>query len=135
MATLKYSRQREAIKNYLVGRVDHPTAYMVYTAIRKIYPNISLGTVYRNLTLLADQGEIIKISCGETSDRFDARTENHCHIICEHCGGVSDLWGIDTNLIDQMADKSYEGDVYGHQLYFYGKCKHCKDREKSQKSY
>ncbi len=135
MATLKYSRQREAIKNYLVGRVDHPTADMVYTAIRKIYPNISLGTVYRNLTLLADQGEIIKISCGETSDRFDARTENHCHIICEQCGGVSDLWGIDTNLIDQMADKSYEGDVYGHQLYFYGKCKHCKDREKSQKSY
>ena len=135
MATLKYSWQREAIKNYLVGRVDHPTADMVYTAIRKIYPNISLGTVYRNLTLLADQGEIIKISCGETSDRFDARTENHCHIICEQCGGVSDLWGIDTNLIDQMADKSYEGDVYGHQLYFYGKCKHCKDREKSQKSY
>ena len=66
VAALKYSRQREAIKNYLTGREDHPTADMVYTAIRKIYPNISLGTVYRNLTLLADQGEIMKISCGES---------------------------------------------------------------------
>lgn len=134
MATLKYSRQREAIKNYLVGRVDHPTADMVYTAIRKVYPNISLGTVYRNLTLLADQGEIIKISCGENSDRFDARTEDHCHIICEKCGQVGDLWGIDTELLDRMADKNYEGDVLGHQLYFYGECKKCKDEEKIKKS-
>ena len=66
MAALKYSRQREAIKNYLEGRTDHPTADMVYMAIREIYPNISLGTVYRNLTLLAKQGEISKISCGAT---------------------------------------------------------------------
>ena len=55
MAVLKYSRQREAIKTYLEGRTDHPTADMVYTAIREIYPNISLGTVYRNLTLLAQR--------------------------------------------------------------------------------
>lgn len=131
VAALKYSRQREAIKNYLTGREDHPTADMVYTAIRKIYPNISLGTVYRNLTLLADQGEIMKISCGETSDRFDARTEDHCHIICQECGRVGDLWGIDAELIDRMADKNYEGDVCGHQIYFFGKCKQCKDKEKS----
>ena len=83
MAALKYSRQREAIKNYLEGRKDHPTADMVYTAIREVYPNISLGTVYRNLTLLAKQGEISKISCGETSDRFDIRTDPHYHFICE----------------------------------------------------
>ena len=91
MATLKYSRQREAIKSYLVSRHDHPTADMVYTAIRKIYPNISLGTVYRNLTLLEEQGDIIKISCGENSDRFDGRTDPHYHIICRECGCVEDL--------------------------------------------
>lgn len=58
----KFSRQRESIKNNLMGRTDHPTAETVYSDIRQEYPNISLGTVYRNLSLLADLGEIQKIS-------------------------------------------------------------------------
>lgn len=129
MATLKYSRQREAIKNYLVGRTDHPTADMVYTAIREVYPNISLGTVYRNLTLLAQQGEIMKISCGESSDRFDARTTAHYHFICEECGNVEDLMDLDSKMINLMGDKACDGEIHGHQLYFYGKCKCCKDKK------
>ena len=52
MAVLRYSKQRESIKNYLCGREDHPTADMIYTSIREEYPNISLGTIYRNLSLL-----------------------------------------------------------------------------------
>ena len=58
MATLKYSRQRESIKEFLMTRKDHPTADVVYENVKKIYPNISLGTVYRNLSLLSDLGEI-----------------------------------------------------------------------------
>lgn len=126
MANLKYSRQREAIKNYLVGRTDHPTADMVYTAIREVYPNISLGTVYRNLTLLAQQGEILKISCGENSDRFDARTAAHYHFICEKCGCVDDIMDLTPEVINAMGQKNYEGEIRGHQLYFFGKCKRCK---------
>ncbi|MDD6232361.1 Fur family transcriptional regulator [Frisingicoccus sp.] len=129
MATLKYSRQREAIKNYLYGRTDHPTADMVYTAIREVYPNISLGTVYRNLTLLAKQGEITKISCGESSDRFDARTDAHYHFICEKCGRVDDLMNLDVSIIDQMARKGFDGEIYGHQLYFFGICSQCKENK------
>ena len=64
MAALKYSRQREAIKSYLCGREDHPTADMIYTSIRGDFPNISLGTVYRNLSLLVELGEIRKITNG-----------------------------------------------------------------------
>ena len=56
MSTLKYSRQRESIKVCLQGRKDHPTADMVYTDVRKEFPNISLGTVYRNLSLLSELG-------------------------------------------------------------------------------
>ena len=56
MATLKYSRQRESIKEFLMTRKDHPTADVVYENVKKIYPNISLGTVYRNLSLLSDAG-------------------------------------------------------------------------------
>ena len=62
MATLKYSRQRESIKEFLMTRKDHPTADVVYENVKKIYPNISLGTVYRNLSLLSDLGEIQKLS-------------------------------------------------------------------------
>ena len=62
MAALKYSRQRESIKEFLMTRKDHPTADVVYENVRKIYPNISLGTVYRNLSLLSELGEIQKLS-------------------------------------------------------------------------
>ena len=58
---LKYSRQREAIKSFLMTRYDHPTAETVYLNIKEEFPNISLGTVYRNLSLLSDIGEIQKL--------------------------------------------------------------------------
>ena len=61
---IKYSRQRESIVNFLASRTDHPTAETIYQNIKKEFPNISLGTVYRNLSLLEEIGEIIKISTG-----------------------------------------------------------------------
>ena len=67
---LKYSKQRESIKNFLVTRYDHPTAETVYLNIRKEFPNISLGTVYRNLSLLTELGEVIKISFPRGLDRI-----------------------------------------------------------------
>ena len=92
MATLKYSRQRESIKEFLTGRTDHPTADFVYENMKQIYPNISLGTVYRNLSLLADLGEIQKLSSFGGADRFDARTAPHCHFMCTRCGRVMDVF-------------------------------------------
>ena len=88
---LKYSRQREAIKRFLMTRTDHPTADTVYVNIKKEFPNISLGTVYRNLSLLASIGEICKISCGDNSDHFDPNTKPHYHFYCRHCGSVQDI--------------------------------------------
>ncbi len=81
MAALKYSRQRESIKEFLRSRTDHPTADTVYENLRQIYPNISLGTVYRNLSLLSDIGEIRKLT------NFEARIatmegSHHTHISC-----------------------------------------------------
>ena len=81
MKTLKYSRQRESIKANLMSRRDHPTADALYASIREEFPNISLGTVYRNLNLLADIGEAIKITTPDGGDRFDARTNPHYHSI------------------------------------------------------
>ena len=70
MKALKFSRQRESIRECLKNRKDHPTADAVYVTISKEYPKISLGTVYRNLKLLADMGEIQRFSSGDGSEHF-----------------------------------------------------------------
>ena len=88
---VKYSRQRQLIHSFLMTRKDHPTADIVYQNVRQEYPNISLGTVYRNLTLLADRGEILRLQVGDGVDHFDADTSRHCHFVCSDCGGVTDL--------------------------------------------
>ena len=79
MKILKYSRQRESIKASLMNRKDHPTADAVYASIREEFPNISLGTVYRNLNLLVELGEVQKLTFGDGKDHFDADTSLHYH--------------------------------------------------------
>ena len=87
----KYSFQREQIRKDLINRTDHPTADMVYESVRKEIPNISLGTVYRNLHFLADHNELKVIHAGDGKEHFDARTTNHSHFVCDECGSVIDL--------------------------------------------
>lgn len=91
MTALKYSRQRESIKDYLMHTNAHPTADMVYLHVKEQFPNISLGTVYRNLNLLSDMGEIIKIPTPDGADRFDGRTVPHYHFFCTECGCMKDM--------------------------------------------
>lgn len=124
---LKYSRQREMIKEFLITRKDHPTADLVYSNIRQEYPNISLGTVYRNLTLLADLGEIKRIRVGDGIDHFDADTSPHYHFICNDCGAVIDLEMDSIDNIMDVANKNFNGNIQGHFTYFYGKCPKCKE--------
>ena len=125
MAILKYSRQRESIKNYLYGREDHPTADMVYMDVRETFPNISLGTVYRNLQLLTDLGEIQKLNVGDGVDHFDAKTFPHYHFICKECGSVIDLQMENIDTIKDIAGVNFDGQIAGHITYFYGICGNC----------
>ena len=127
---LKYSKQRESIKNFLVTRYDHPTAETVYLNIRKEFPNISLGTVYRNLNLLAEIGEIQKLSPGIGPDRFDGNPAPHYHFICRHCGCVMDLTVSGLDHINILAGQDFDGEIEGHITYFYGACPSCKASEK-----
>lgn len=85
------SQQRQAILDNVLKRCDHPSADMIYEDVRKLYPNISLGTVYRNLTQLAENGYILRISDCER-DRFDKTLEPHVHFICDRCDGVEDVF-------------------------------------------
>lgn len=132
MPALKHSRQRESIKEFLMGRTDHPTADTVYENVKLIYPKISLGTVYRNLSLLSDLGEIRKLSSFGGSDRFDGRTEQHCHFMCTKCGKVIDM---DTQGSDQflenVAEHFTEGKISEYSARFFGICESCLSKEKS----
>ena len=103
MKILKYSRQRESIKASLMNRKDHPTADAVYASIREEFPNISLGTVYRNLNLLVELGEVQKLTFGDGKDHFDADTSLHYHFVCRSCGAVIDLPMEPLSAIDQKA--------------------------------
>lgn len=125
MKTLKYSRQRESIKECLMNRHDHPTADTLYMSIRDTYPNISLGTVYRNLNLLVELGEIRKLCCGSGPDRFDADTHPHYHFICRECGEVQDLPMETSKHLAEAAQAHCCGRIDSHITYFYGVCEAC----------
>ncbi|HKL99537.1 MAG TPA: transcriptional repressor [Mobilitalea sp.] len=125
MAVTKFSRQRVAIKEYLIQTKEHPTADSVYMSIREVYPNISLGTVYRNLSLLVEQGEILKINCRDGSDRFDGNPVPHNHFICNDCGRVIDLMMESIDHINAIANTGFDGRVDGHVTFFFGVCPIC----------
>lgn len=128
MSNLKYSRQRESIKQQLMHRKDHPTADMVYTEIRKDFPNISLGTVYRNLSLLSELGEIKRLITGDGPDRFDADTSMHNHFICRKCHAVLDLDMEDISGIREQAEKNFDGLIESYSVNFYGVCGECRSK-------
>ncbi len=125
MATLKYSRQRESIKDFLMTRHDHPTADVVYENMKLIYPHISLGTVYRNLSLLADIGEIKKLASFDGADRFDGRTDRHCHFMCTKCHCIVDMDTLDFDHILGDANSSFKGEITDCTARFFGVCENC----------
>ncbi len=100
---LKHSKQRNAILTNLRSRYDHPNADMIFASIREEIPTISLGTVYRNLALLAEMGEILKIGpSADGKERYDGHTHPHSHFFCEICGEIYDIGEIfDTRHIEE----------------------------------
>ena len=122
---IKYSRQRDAIRQNLMGRHDHPTAETVYLDIKADFPNISLGTVYRNLSLLAELGEIQKIIAVNGPDRFDGNPRPHCHFHCNGCGKVLDIPFESQDKLNEYAAKNFPGIIEGSNVQFYGRCSDC----------
>ncbi len=125
MAGIKYSKQREAILAYLHSTTEHPTAETIYTNLKQENAKLSLGTVYRNLNLLAASGEIQKLCCGDGTDHFDATVAPHYHFVCEECGKVMDLDMPQIAFADEKAMDKWIGEIHNHQVFFYGLCKKC----------
>ena len=122
---MKRSRQRDAILAYLNTRTDHPTADMVHTAIKETIPNISLGTVYRNLSQLAEHGIILRISCDGKVDHFDATTAPHPHFFCNCCGRVDDISAPLPYDPIQYVSPDFKGQITDCSIIYFGTCEDC----------
>ncbi len=131
MPSLKYSRQREAIKEFLYSRHDHPTANDIYENIRQKYPNISLGTVYRNLALLCSLGEITKVPGTGGPDRYDANTDPHDHFICKQCQTVVDVTAPHRKPAEERNYSDFPGKVENYSTNYFGICKKCLNNPKN----
>lgn len=127
----RHSGKRDAILCNLRARKDHPTADMIYADMREIYPDISLGTVYRNLSDLCSSGLIIKIG-SEGSERYDGDISYHTHFFCNECGGVADVFSALTLSGKEEAEKETGGRLDSVNISLRGVCKNCLQKSKNK---
>ena len=126
MTTTKHFRKRDAILNYLQSTTAHPSAEMVYADLKQQIPDLSLGTVYRNLNLFKEKGLAITVGTVKGVERFDGNVAPHVHFICSDCGAVLDLPKMEvpeqlmTTATDQIG-----GTVAQCQMTFTGQCRDC----------
>ena len=122
------TKQKETILKVLRGMSSHPTADLIYDEVRKVIPNISKGTVYRNLKVLVQVGQISELNLSGTVSRFEGRQGNHYHFRCENCGQVFDVdEPVDSALDRRVAGKTGFKILY-HQLEFRGLCGDCQNK-------
>lgn len=121
----KRSRQRERILHLLKNTDTHPTASWVYDELKKDFTNLSMGTVYRNINILIDQGMIQKIESGSSFDRFDGNVSTHYHFICRQCGIIDDLPMQELADLNRKVAAMTNYQVENHRLDFYGTCMTC----------
>lgn len=122
---IRLTPQRQVILEELAKVSTHPTASEVYDMVRKRLPRIGLGTVYRNLELLAENGMILKLEVGGSQKRFDATTHLHYHIRCTCCGKVDDLELEAMPHLNQVASGASDYEVLSHHIEFSGTCETC----------
>ncbi|MFW5787168.1 MAG: Fur family transcriptional regulator [Halanaerobiales bacterium] len=125
----RMTKQRKAILDILKSTDIHPTADWIYEQVKEEIPNISLGTVYRNLNVLSDMGKITVLDYGSTYSRFDGNPEDHYHFKCLECEKVYDLDMEVKKELDKEVEKNTPHRVNYHRLEFYGICKECQEKK------
>ena len=126
----KNFRKRTAILSYLRQTKDHPSAEMVFNHLKAEIPDLSLGTVYRNLSMFKNQGEIISVGTVNGVERFDGNAEPHVHFICNGCDAVIDLPQIQVpEELNRQVTEATGGTVDMCNLTFTGYCRDCKEKQ------
>ena len=124
----KHFRKRDAILSYLRSTDVHPSADMVYARLKPEIPDLSLGTVYRNLSMFRQQGTIASIGTVNGIERFDGNTSPHVHFICTGCDAVMDMHQLSVpSELAQAAQSQIGGEVETCSLTFSGRCAKCKN--------
>lgn len=111
------------------GRCDHPTAEQIYEEVHKLDEKISRGTVYRNLNVLSEDGEVYHVKV-PGADRFDLTTENHYHVICVNCGAVIDAPIEYKENFNRVVEEKTGYKVLRHTMTFEGVCQKCIKKSK-----
>ena len=122
----RHSRKRDAILNCIRQSRVHPSAEWIYAQLKPEHPDLSLGTVYRNLALFRESGEVVCVATVRGADRLDACTEPHAHFICEQCGAVLDVDVPQDDLRSDLETR-YGVRVQRSELLFRGVCSACRE--------
>lgn len=121
---MRSSRQRDAVLEVLRSSCDHPTADMIFERVREEIPNISLGTVYRNLGQLKDEGFITVVESSDTKVHYEGNLTEHIHFLCKKCHNITDVW-CKSPVPSQLAEMGLQ--VESQKTVYYGICKSCRD--------
>ena len=136
-----FDRQREKEKladvmSKVEGDFNKKGIQELYQQLKPDYPDLSLGTVYRNLSLFSKQGDVMSVGVFRGQERFDARTEPHAHLHCAQCGRVIDvpLPGAPEPQLCALAQSVTDAQVLGCSITFTGLCKACQQAAKEAAS-
>ena len=122
----KRFRKRDAILAYLRSTDQHPSAETIYAALKQEIPDLSLGTVYRNISLFKQQGLIISVGSVDGVERYDGNVDPHVHFVCTGCGSVTDLHRMQIpDELNAAAAKEANAIVDQCHLTFHGRCRTC----------
>ena len=123
-STRRQSKKRDAIREILLASYDHPSVEEIYRRLKPDIPDLSLGTVYRNLAALSVSGEILSLSVGDGFEHFDGNAAPHAHLHCRSCGKIFDAPVHGDPLADIARANGFEPET---SIYIeYGVCEKCK---------
>ena len=122
----RMTQQREVILEEVRNTRTHPTADEIYEKVKKRLPHISMGTVYRNLDILASCGLIRKLEWAGTQKRYDGELKAHYHIRCLNCSRIEDIHIEPLSAIEETFRESSDYEIMGYRLEIMGLCSRCK---------
>ncbi len=128
MKQRRNTKQRQMVLDAVRARYDHPSADQIYLDVRAVDEKISRSTVYRNLNLLARQGEVLQVKL-PTMDRFEGKLERHYHLLCTECAALCDVPLPYHSELDGQAAEKTAYTIERHRILFEGLCPDCREKK------
>lgn len=132
---MRNTKQRQVVLDIVRNTDTHPTADWVYEQARQIIPNISLGTVYRLLGRLQEEGLVIQLEAGSRKSRFDGRPGGHQHVVCERCGRIVDVPDVIDSSATERIQQMTGYRVRTHRVEWFGICPQCQSQKTEKESF